>query len=61
MSAYLVQQCDKCGEERQLNLQRPFREQADDGGWRTLNTGSIEVTLCYNCVRQIVTAIVVIE
>lgn len=46
------QTCERCGTERPLSE----RENPELGGWRALNSGSLEATFCNVCVRDLVTA-----
>lgn len=52
-----MQTCENCGETRTLARRGPREvENPETGGWRTLNSGSLEATFCNNCVRAVVVA-----
>lgn len=56
MSITVVQTCEMCGKKRDLPMasRQSRTPQPDSGGWRLLNSGSREATLCQNCVLAVV-------
>jgi hypothetical protein len=45
-----VQGCERCGRTREIKR----TDKPETGGWRTLNSGSLEATFCNGCVRELV-------
>lgn len=56
MSIKMTQTCEMCGRERDLptTSARPSKPHPDSGGWRLLNVGAKEATLCSRCVSLVV-------
>lgn len=57
MSIKMTQTCEMCGKTRDLptTSARPSKPHPDSGGWRLLNSGAREATLCDRCVHLVVT------
>lgn len=50
----ITQKCTRCGQERTLGTDLNRTEPPNSGGWRSLDYGAREITLCNTCVRAIV-------
>ena len=56
MAITVIQTCEMCGKKRDLPMasRQSRTPQPDSGGWRLLNNGSREATLCNGCVLIVV-------
>lgn len=54
MGTVIVQSCDRCGANRNLDMNRDLRNAKLVGGWRELSSGNRERTICNKCVSDFI-------